>query len=266
MIKVIQLLKESFLTYRLNFKKIFWLVLPILVLGIIGEYYVSTFTTMIDNNYFGNISYLIISITIYVLAVLSISLFFGPVLNRAIQKNEDIGNFDSKASYIFQKKNFFKWIMLNIWGFLYAIWIMLPYIVTAILISIILYIFINSSIIALILSSLIVLTFLIGIVLNITKFILYKNIFFSKDEISARDAVRESIMFGKTKNNQVWKLILTLIVLSTVMMVTYFILDFMMGLLTKSISNSIASTTISILFFLPVTSILIAKGYNAIKV
>ena len=272
MLKITQLLKESFTTYKSNFSKIFWIALPILILTIISEYYIAVSTTIIDNRDFGNMSYLFVSMIIYIVTILAVSLYFGPVLNRAIQKKEDDGSFDSKLAYNFQKKNIFKWIMVNIWGFLYMVLAMLPYIVVSALLTVILFMNRDSYIAALILSSLIGLTMLIGIILNINKFVLYKNIYFSKDDISARDAVRESIEIGKTKSKQVWMLIFSLIILTFIMIIMYFGLGFMSGLLTGNISNNVLyySETIlygvlSAVFFLPLMSIVAAKGYVKIR-
>ena len=271
MIKITHILKESFVTYLHNFKKIFWIALPILILGIISEYYAAVFTIMLNNNDFSNMPYFIGSVLVYLVTILVASLFFAPVLNRAIQKKEDDGNFDSKQAYDFQKKNIFKWIMVNVWGMLYMLWIMLPYIVVAALLTAVLFMYKDSGITALILSSVIGLVFLVGIIMNISKFILYKNIFFSKDEVSARDAVRESIMFGKTKNGQVWMLILILIILTIIMLIVYFILGFLMGLIYKSAPESIlyieiiTSAVVSTIIFLPLMSIVVAKGYVKIR-
>jgi hypothetical protein len=270
MIKITQLLKESFTTYKLNFKKIFWIALPILILGIISEYYSAVFTIMLNNNDFSNISYLIISIAIYIVTILAVSLFFGPVLNRAIQKKEDGLDFDTTSAYSFQKKNIFKWIMVNVWGVLYMVRVMWLYI----LISIVLIIAGILSKNAVIISSTVIAATIvsaIGMILNITKFVLYKNIFFSKDGVSARDIVRESIELGKTKNVQVWMLILVLIILTIIMMVVYFIIGFLMGLIAKFMSGntvymeSVISAIVSVLIFLPLMSIVLAKGYVRIR-
>jgi len=215
---------------------------------------------------------MILSFAIYIITVFIVSLYFGPVLNRAIQKKEDNGVFDTNSAYAFQKKNIFKWIMVNIWGFLYMVWVMLPYIAIATLVAIIPYAYNDSSLILIIVSSLIGLTLLIGIVLNITKFVLFKNVFFSKDDVSARDAVRESIELGKTKKSQIWILILILIISTIAIMVTFFVLGYMIGLIANLVpeniilySQIILSGLISVLFFLPVMSIITAKGYVKIR-
>ncbi len=295
MLKITQLLKESLTTYKLNFKKIFWIALPILVLGIIGEYSIEVFNTMIDKEDFANISYLFASITIWILTILIVALYFSPVLKRAIQKKEDGEQFNTNLAYSFQKKNIFKWIMVNVWGMLYMLWIMLPYILVSVLLTVILFMHIvlktsieyspiipNTSIgldtyldtynNILILSSLIGLTILTGTVLNITKFMLYKNIFFSKDGIPARDAVRESIKLGKTKNVQVWSLIIALIILFIINIIIFFALINLSDLLIDKVSNNvlfyseiIVNSALSSLIFLPLMSIIVAKGYVKIR-
>lgn len=271
MIKITQLLKESFTTYKLNFNKIFWIALPILILGIISEYYVAVFTTMIDNSDFSNIPYLFISLIVYTATILAVSLYFGPVLNRAIQKKEDGEQFNSNSAYSFQKKNIFKWIMVNVWGFLYMIRVMWLYILISIALIVAGILSKNTVIIS---STVIVAAIVsaIGTILNITKFVLYKNIFYSKDGISARDAVRESIELGKTKNGQVWVLILALIILTIIMMIIYYALGTVSGLLTDSVpysllyySETIVYGVLSALIFLPLMSIVVAKGYVKIK-
>jgi hypothetical protein len=271
MIKITQLLKESLTTYKLNFKKIFWIALPILILGIISEYYVSVFTTMIENGDVSNMSYLFVSIAIYILTILAVSLYFGPVLNRAIQKKEDGDHFNSNSAYSFQKKNIFKWIMVNVWGFLYMARIMWLYILIPIVLLGLGFFLQNPMVInSMVILSLIVVT--IGAIIHISKFILYKNIFFSKNEISARDAVRESIKIGIHKKRQVWILILTLIILTIVMMIVYFALGTISGLLINNIpdnvmyySETIVYAVFSALIFLPLMSIVVAKGYVKIR-
>lgn len=271
MIKITQLLKDSFLTYKLNFNKIFWIALPILILGIIAEYYIAIFSPMIDNNDFSNISFLISGIFIYFISIISVSLFFGPVLNRAIQKKEDGESFNSNSAYAFQKKNIFKWIMVNVWGMLYLVWYLLPYIAVSGLMMAILLIYPISPIISMIISSLIGLILIVGILMNISKFMLYKNIFFSKDNVNAREAVRDSMMFGKTKNNQVWLLILTLIISTIIMMIVYIILGYVVGFISGFIPDSliylesVIYAFASSMFFLPWMSIITAKGYVQIR-
>ena len=272
MLKITQLLKESLTTYKLNFKKIFWIALPILVLGIIGEYYIEVFNTMIDREDFANISYLFASITIWILTILIVALYFSPVLKRAIQKKEDGEQFNTNLAYSFQKKNIFKWIMVNVWGMLYMLWIMLPYILVSVLLTVILFMHLDTYNNILILSSLIGLTILTGTVLNITKFMLYKNIFFSKDGIPARDAVRESIKLGKTKNGQLWSLISALIILFIINIIIFFALINLSDLLIDKVSNNvlfyseiIVNGALSSLIFLPLMSIIVAKGYVKIR-
>jgi hypothetical protein len=226
---------------------------------------------LVEAKDFSNMPYLMTNLLIYVVSILLITLFFGPVFNRAIQKKEDGLDFDSNAAYAFQKKNIFKWIMVNVWGFLYMVWTILPYIVASVLMTAAVYMLRVSSLTALIISSLVGLTFIVGIIVNIHKFILYKNIFFSKDGVSARDAVRESIKIGKNKNGEVWMLILAMIILTIAMMIIYFALGFLTGLIAKFIPDylsyveMISATAISVLFFLPLMSIVLSKGYVKIR-
>lgn len=284
MIKPIQLIKESFATYKANFKKIFWILLPILVISIISNNYLIAFTNMANAEDFSNIPKMIISFFVVLVAILILFLYFDPVLNRAIQKKEDGHDFDSSSAYTFQNKNIFKWIMVNIWGFLYLFYKILPYIVVSVLIVIISVIAENNmgsdnnmNIIAVsTMLSLIVL--MVGGVLNITRFVLYKNIFFSKDEISARDAVRESMELGKNKNKQIWILIATLIVVNVLLSVASFIIGFVLGLISVAIPfTSISAETVAYyigivfdgavltLISTPLMYIIIAKGYVKIR-
>lgn len=270
MIKITHILKESFTTYTKNFSKIFWIALPILVLSIVSEHYIQLFMAKIDARDYTNMPGLITNYSIYFICVLIVALYFGPVLNRVIQKKEDGENFNSNAAYSFQKKNIFKWIMVNVWGVLYMIWTILPYAVVSGLLIFIMNFYKN----AMIYNTALILAFLsisAGIVLNINKFILYKNIYFSKDHVKARDAVIESMKIGVTKCKQVWKLILTLIILTIIMFIIYITLSFfvvglsdMLPSMGKNIEN-VLTALVSVVFFLPYMSIVVAKGYVKIR-
>lgn len=276
MIKIIPLLTESFTTYKKNFKKIFWIVLPVLFLTIVGGYYIKIFEDMVGAEDYSNISYLLTTFTVYFVCVLIVSLYFGPVLNRVIQKKEDGEKLDSQSAYDFQKKNIFKWIMINVWGMLYMIWRLLPYIISAIILGYIAYFFnsfgLKPEIFEVVFLLIIPITALIlGIVMNITRFMLYKNIYFSKDHIKARDAIRESVKIGVHKQRQVWLLISSLMVLVILMLIMYsllgFIIVFLSNLVPSMGSNieNVLTACVSVLFFLPLMSIVTAKGYVKIR-
>lgn len=272
MIKITQLLKDSLLTYRLNLNKIFQITLPILILSVIGEYYLSIFTQIVDNEDFSNISYLLTIFSIYFIFALIVALYLGPVLNRAIQKKEDGDSFNVNTAYVFQNKNILKWIMINVWGILYMFWTLLSYIIVSVLLLKILTMYSSNPVAVTIIAGLIGLTVLTGIILNIHKFVLYKNIFFSKDHIKARDAVRESIKIGTNKKREVWMLILALIILTITMMVVYSFIGFVLSLLAKFVPENImlyieiaVPVIVSVSFFLPLMSIIASKGYVKIR-
>lgn len=284
MIKQTQLIKESFTTYKANFKKIFWISLPILVLSIISNNYLTAFTNMVNAEDFSNIPKIITSFFVVLVAILILFLYFDPVLNRAIQKKEDGQDFDSNSAYAFQNKNIFKWIMVNIWGFLYLFYKILPYTAVSILIVIISVIvennigsYDNINIIG-VSAMLSLIVIMVGGLLNITRFVMYKNIFFSKDDISARDAVRESMELGKNKNKQIWILIATLIVVNLLLSVVSFIIGFVLGFISPAIPfTSISAETVAYyigivfdgsvltLISTPLMYIIIAKGYVNIR-
>lgn len=270
MIKITHILKESFTTYLHNFKKIFWIALPILILSIISEHYIQLFMAKVDVGDYSNMTSLITNYVIYFICVLAVALYFGPVLNRAIQKKEDGENFNSNAAYGFQKKNIFKWIMVNVWGLLYMIWKMLPYAIVSGLLLFIMTFYKN----AMVYNTALILAFVslfVGFVLNINRFVLYKNIYFSKDHVKARDAVIESMKIGVSKSKQVWMLILTLIILTIAMLVIYFALSFVVITLSNMLPGmgkyieNIVTAVVSVLFFLPFMSIVTAKGYVKIR-
>lgn len=261
MIKTIQLLKESFMTYKTNFKNIFKMTWPIVLLTIVAQYYSIDVTQRMEAGQF-DIPYLVIASIIYLVCILVVGLFFAPALSRSVQKNEDNGVFDVKEGYDFQKKNIWKFVMVNVWGLVYMLKRFAPYLVTSLLLVVIAMIFKDSSIVSLIIASLIGLTLTVGIVLNITRFMLYKNIFFSKDSMSARDAVKESMSLGVTKMKNIWKIILAMIILAIAMEIVLKVFSMFIGTILVGL---IIGSIIMVFFSMPYMLIIVSKGYVRVR-
>ncbi len=262
MIKTIQLLRESYKTYKINFKKILLMTLPILLVTYFTSYSSANVAVLLGSRMLNS------SLLFYGLLVLATllitSLFLAPALNRSVQKNEDNGIFNVKEGYFFQKRNIWKWIMLNVWGALYVFWRMLPYIAVASLIIVLGTTNKDSltDLTAITLSVFAGLVVLIGILLNITRFILFKTIFFSK-EISPRDAVRESVALGVKNSADIWKIILTMILVGltlTMISIVLELLGSMFGMTEKGV-DIFLSPIISVFIATPMIFIIIAKGY-----
>jgi hypothetical protein len=231
------------------------------LLAIITDYYFLDISAKIDS---GQINFINFSLpfSIYLISILVSSLFLIPALSRSIQKNEDNNSFDVKAGYDFQKKNIWKFIMVNIWGILYMLKVFLPYIIVTALIVLLSGFLNTSDVIVFTLLLLAALSMLIGVVLNITKFIVYKNIFFSKDGISARDAVKESMELGLKNNKSIWKIILA-------MAIVFLISEIIFQIISRALDLNIISLTLSslllTLFLTPYVLIISSKGYVKIR-
>ncbi len=272
MIKTIQLLKESFVTYKINFKKIFTMAWPIVLLTIVAQYYAFGIQENMENGQFEG-THFFIAFLIYFVSIISVSLFFIPAFNRSIQKNEDNGVFSVKEGYNFQKKNIWKFVMVNIWGLLYIVKRLALYIIVAVLLLGAVYVLnefytlTQNYIISLTLVYLAGITIFVGIILNMTRFVLYKNIFFSKDDISARDAVKESIVLGVTKMNDIWKIIIAMIIVSIpVEILIMSINKYLINMLTDIyLIEIIFISLITTLFSLPYVLIVLSKGYVKVR-
>jgi hypothetical protein len=278
MINIIKLLTDSFESYKKNFRNIILMALPIFIISSIGAYYSVAMKTVQKSGDFANINiyYFIIAIVIYLIAMLFVGLFFVPAFNRAIQKNEDDKNFDVKSAYNFQKRNIWKWIKVNLWGLVYGAWRLLPYmVVSALLITSVILLNVSkpeSDVIVIIFAIIASIIMIVGMVLNITRFVFYKNVFFAKDHMKAKNTVIESMTLGKTKNLEIWKVIVSILLFSLMMFVLSIILSaiaafiiFSFGSKNFSIIDIIISPMISAFMAIPVTLIIIAKGYNKIR-
>lgn len=267
MIKTIQLLEDSFSTYKSNFIKIFNMTWPIVLLTIVAQYYVMDITRRMEEGRF-DLSYILMTFIIYLFSVLFVGLFLVPALSRSIQKNEDNGVFDVKEGYDFQKKNIWKFVMVNIWGMLYILKRCAIYILISIgLFALLLYIdntSKSSDMLPVVLSifTLIGLTLIVATVLNITRFMFYKNIFFSKDDILPRDAVKESMSLGVLKNNEIWKIIFAMI---TLVVAVEIVIQTLGSFVNDAMINLIAGTIINVFFSMPYMLIIISKGYTRVR-
>jgi hypothetical protein len=234
---------------------------PIVLLTIVAQYYSVGITQRMSEGQF-DIPYLLMAVLIYLVCILIIGLFLAPALSRSVQKNEDNGVFDVKEGYNFQKKNVWKFVMVNVWGLVYILKRLLPYIAASAVLGIIAFMAGDSDIIALICVSLGGLVILAGIILNITRFVLYKNIFFSKDTISARDAVKESMDLGVSKMKDIWKIILAMFILTVVVEI---VLKVFSMFIEATLLGLVIGSIIMILFSMPYMLIIISKGYAKVR-
>ncbi len=265
MIQIIPLIKESISTYKLNFKKIFLMVLPVIVLSYIMSVSSASLSAMVVAGTFdgGIVAFFILGI----IAAIFSALLFVPALNRAIQRNEDTNSFDTKEAYSFQKRNIWKYIKLVLWGFVYMLKRLLPYLLASLVLAAIIFFVSTNEILSLVLASLATIVLFVGIILNIPQFVLYKTIFFSK-EILARDSVRESMDLGVKKTKQVWKLILDIIIVSIVVMLFAEIINYFAGLMGTGawyIAEAYIKPIITLVVATPMVLILVAKGYTKIR-
>lgn len=284
MINITKLLTDSFESYKKNFRNIILMALPIFILSSIGTYYAMAIkATQVNRNsdllvYKDfNMLYFIIGTVVYILALLAVGLFFAPAFNRAIQKNEDDKYFDIKAGYNFQKRNIWKWIKVNLWGMVYFIWRLLPYLTVSALLVVGLGL-LNittkdlSNIITNIIISIAVITIFVGMVLNITRFVFFRNVFFAKDHMKAKNAVIESVSLGKTKNLEIWKAVLSLFLFSLMMFVLFTVVSLIVAFIIHSFGSNnfsiidiIISPMMSAFIVTPITLIIVAKAYNKVR-
>ncbi len=275
MIKPIQLLKDSFATYKANIKNIIFMTWPIALLTIVAGYYSNQIDGM--GKYKPMIlSVFIIGALVNIIISIVISLFLQPALFRSIQKNEDNKNFNVKDGYNFQKKNIWNYIVLYFWTLVYYIKVNWKYLVTIIVtVGIVTAGVIASSIqpaiTMIILSVLLVfgsVVLVLMVIKNTAKFVYPTNVFFS-EEIRPRDAVKKAIDIGAKNNGKVWLNILSYILLSIILMFIYFIIGFISsvlpGAVTKDMFAIILSSLVVAFIGTPMTFIVFAKGYNVLK-
>lgn len=278
MIKPIQLLKESFTTYKANIKNIILMTSPMILLTIVGQYYsfivegmkgVDVKTTPI----------FFIATLISFLSFILITLFFEPAFTRSLQKNEDNNNFDVKDGYGFQKKNIWNYIVLFFWTIVYSIKVNIKYlliiIVAGVLFSI-MTIFFNQNLTYLLIAGvvfgvIVLITIIFAIIKNLTKFIFPKNVFFSKG-IKPREAVKEAMELGKNNNKDVWKVVLTSVIFAIITIIIYSILSLLFSLIYRFTSENIGmwaemiiSALIAFILVSPISLIILVKGYNKIR-
>ncbi len=217
MIKTIQLLRESYATYKLNFSNILSIAMPVLVLLLV--------VAVLDHMTIES-SLHIVSVLLGVVFSFLVSLFFQPALYRSIQKLEDTGVFSKAEAYSFQKRNVWNYIVLNFWLFMYAIYINFKYLiimavgVVLIIISMTTLPSTAAATVSVVIGIGIAATLIVSIIKNSPKVTLYQNIFFSKD-ISPRNAVRESLMLGENKGGDIWRIIFSTILLGLAVAVIY---------------------------------------------
>ncbi len=274
MIKPIQLLKDSFATYKANIKNIIFMTWPIALLPIVVQ---STYFYIKGNIFIAAL----IGIVSFVIS-LAIGLYLQPAIYRALQKNEDGEAFDIKAAYNFQKKNIWSFIMTGIWYVLYLVRTIQYYLIAS-LILVLLGVFfagVNSiTLISLLVVS--VLIIVIGYLINLPKFLFYINIFFSKN-IKPREVIRESIKWGNVKGHGVeaWKTLLSVILFMLLTAVIYAIVALILAMFKVVpfeelaylgnnatyidykwfIINSV-SNVFQVMFILPISFIILAKAY-----
>ena len=275
MIKIIQLLKESFVTYKANIKNIFWVTWPMLLLILIINYL-----------NFSSEKKIIVGLLSFVCAVI-IGLYLKPVLYRSLQKNENDKSFDTREAYAFQKKNIWNYIVLCFWSVVYVIKVNFVYILTIIISGIIVsvaLVFLKTTIISFIILSFIMFACtILMIIKNITKFVLAQNIFFGGN-IKPRDAVLASIEMGKKNNVDIWKAIFASILFNLLVFIIYLIIYLILVLsklmsfeeimnMNKSylpITNTlvalkILTALVSVFVLTPISFIILAKTYNKLK-
>lgn len=264
MINTTQLLRESYVTYKYNFTKLFLMALPILLATYVIVYTSNNFDALIKAKIL-NLNTVIFGLIAFIGGLISM-LYLEPAINRAVQRNEDISIFNSKEGYEFQKKNIFKWIMVNVWGILYLFWKLLPYILSAGLIFVILMGLKNDAKMAVSGAILAGIVLFVGMIMNIHRFLLFKTIIFSKD-ISARDAVRESIKLGEDHKVDMWKAILSLILLGLAIGMFSIIVGIVASIfgLTDKMYEQYISPIIVVFVTTPMLLIVIAKTYVKIR-
>jgi len=264
MIKTIPLLRETYSTFKANFKKIFIMALPILIITYVISYGAGNLAVLVDGYVWNGMTALFAVVT--VISVLLTALFFGPALNRAIQRNEDVALFDTKEGYRFQTNHIGRWIMVNVWGFLYLVWRMLPYVIPMAILLFAIRMLGMSELVETILAALAALILVVGLVRNVTRFLLFKTIMFSK-EISARNAVRESMALGVSKNKDLWKLFLALILLGLAVVGFSIIAGMIAGFagFSRLAVDTYVVPLIDVFIVTPMILILTAKAYAKVR-
>ena len=263
MINTIQLLRETYKTYKVNFSKLFLMSVPVLLAMYITTYASDKFDSLIDAKIL-NLNTAIFGLVTLIGGLFSI-LFLTPAINRAVQRNEDAHVFDTKEGYDFQKKNVWKWIMVNVWGGLYLIARIWMYMIPLIIVLVYVKTQGGNPTLGALLDVSVVLT-VVGLLLNIHRFLLFKTIIFSK-EISARDAVRESITLGVAHKKDMWKAILTIILLGLATGVLSIIVGLVASIfgVTNTMYDVYISPIITVFVVTPMLLIVIAKTYVKLR-
>lgn len=282
MTNTINILKESFITYIQNIKKISLMTLPIFLIYIYNDKVLNLFSKFAKNN---DIIYLlsgvIISISILLL-MLFIALFLKPALFRSIQIHEDHKRFETRGSYRFQYNNLLKYLILKFWFYVNILYVLLPYIVVNIgyvlllvkmkfqlslnVTTLNIFEFLGFSTMSTILILNIVtslLPLIIGILINIPKFLLATNVFFSKEHNNPRKAVKDSIALGKTKTKQLWGIVFILFILNIFYFMIYNVLVSFDSL--AFVNMYILLPGLNMFVLIPFVYIILAKGYNSVK-
>ncbi|MBC7981645.1 hypothetical protein H7X65_01060, partial [Candidatus Parcubacteria bacterium] len=101
---------------------------------------------------------------------------------------------------------------------------------------------------------------------NLTRFILFKTIFFSK-EIAPRKAVQESFALGIEKNRDLWCIILSMVLFALAVAVLSIIVVVPIGAMgvSSEIIDVYVSPIITLLLTTPMLLIITAKGYVKIR-
>ncbi len=264
MIKTIQLLRESCATYKSNFKNIFMMSLPIVLMTYVANYAAGEASGMLNARIFNGS--LIVCGAVFIIAMLIVALFLAPALNRAVQKHEDGEAFNVKGGYDFMKTHKWKWVKVNVWGALYMLyrtwfyiipgWLLIAYSVGSYRTNAYTSLYFILGIVLIV----------IGILLNIHRFILFKTIFLSKD-ISPRDAVRESMSLGVSRMKDVWKMLLAMILVGLVIGVLSAIVSGIASFFgaTDYVFDGYISPLIALLITTPMLLIMTAKGYVKLR-
>lgn len=260
MINIYSLLRDSLNTFKINFAKIFNMSWPIVLLTILADYSSFQISTKIRLGTL-DIPYFALAFMVYLISILLVGLFLSPALNMAVQKNEDSDSFDIKQGYDFQKNNIWRFIKVNLWALVYFLKYTWIYIVVSLSL-----LFIaetsNDSRVVFTLAYSALAIIMIGGLLNITKFMFYKNIFFSKDDVSPKEIVKESILLGESKKMEIWKIIFSIIIVTASIEFILYILNLIIKFEKTSL---IIVSLVSMLIYVPYIYILVAKGYVKLR-
>lgn len=260
MINIYSLLRDSLNTFKINFAKIFNMSWPIVLLTILADYSSFQISTKIRLGTL-DIPYFALAFMVYLISILLVGLFLSPALNMVVQKNEDVDSFDIKQAYDFQKKNIWKFVKVNLWALVYFLKYTWIYIVVSISLLIIAETSNDSRVVFTLAYSALAII-LIGGLLNITKFMFYKNIFFSKDDVSPKDIVKESILLGESRKMEIWKIIFSIIIVTASIEFILYILNLIIKFEKMSL---IIVSLVSMLIYVPYIYILVAKGYVKLR-